>query len=259
MAGVPPAGVTPPWRSGLAPTARAVEKASGASPQRPTARAVAAPSHEAGATPIQTAAKRQTECLEGDIERARTEAAGARAADTPQARRRQRVVVADTPEVQPIEAVHLDDESGASSGDEGPAAPGKSSGRGSSSATHGESYGGASGAAGSSGAQPDWEETARAAWHQEHRWRFVHGRWYWRPVGQGPDGGSECPLSEDPRRTARNKARKEQKQRRRAERLDRAAEDPETAEADAWHRVYDRQTNYRVNEFRQSSWHERWD
>ena len=266
MAGVPPAGVTPPWRSGLAPTARAVEKASGAAPQRPTARAVAAPSHAAGATPIRTAAKRQagpsvrawTECLEGDIERVRAEAAGARAADTLQARRRQRVVIADTPEVQPIEAVHLDDESGASSGDEGPAAPGKSSGRGSGSATHGESYGGASGAAGSSGAAPDWEERAWAAWHQEHRWRFVNGRWYWRPVGQGPDGGSECPRAADPARIARNKARKEQKERRRAERLEREAQDPESAGADAWSRVYERQVNQRVHEFRQASWHERW-
>ena len=216
---------------------------------------------------MRAAAKRQaapcvrawTECLEGDIERVRAEAAGARAADTLESRRRQRVVIADTPEVQPIEPVHGDDDlSGSSSGDEGPAAHGKSCGGGSGSATHGESCGGASGAAGSSDAAPHWEAMQWAAWHQEHRWRFVNGQWFWRPVGQGPDGGSDCPRSADPARSARNKARKEQKERKRAERREREAQDPDAAGADAWNRVYERQLNQRVHELRQASWQERW-
>ena len=215
---------------------------------------------------MRAAAKRQaapcvrawTECLEGDIESARAETAGARAADTLAARRRQRVLIAETPEVQPIEPVESDDDSGgASSGDEGLASHGNSCGGGWGSATHGESCGGASGAAGSSDAAPNWEATQWAAWHDKHRWRWVNGQWFWRPVGQGPDGGSDCPPAH-PARAARNKARKAKKELKRAERREREAQDPDAASADAWNRVYERQVNQRVHELRQAPWRQGW-
>ena len=191
------------------------------------------------------------ERVSADIERARAETTGARAADKLARRRAARVVIADTPEIQPIPVIHIED-------DPTPAEATMSSDDEDTPPAHGESCGAGSGASGSSGAPPNWEEAAWAAWHQENRWRYVDGRWYWRQPGWGPDGGSDCPRSADPARSARNQARKEQKERKRAERREREAQDPDAAGADAWNRVYERHLNQRVHELRQASWQERW-
>ena len=228
--------------------------------------------------PARAAAKQQAgptysawiDCVGDDLERVRAEMAGARAADTLAMRRRPRVVFVEAPEVQPIPVIVVEDDppaadatmvEGDSDSDPSPRPRGKSFGRGAAhgescgeGVAHGESCGAGSGASGSADAPPRWTEAEWAAWHQEHRWRWADGCWVWRPVGTGPDGGHDCPLAADPARTARNKARKEQKLRKLEERRALDREDPVAAASAAWQRVYKRQVDLQVHELRTEGW-----
>ena len=71
------------------------------------------------------------------------------------------------------------------------------------------------------------------------RWHYKHGQWWFKGVGQGPDGGSDCPRA-DPARAARNEARKQQKLRSQARRAAEDAADPDGAAAREFERCVNR-------------------
>ena len=75
-------------------------------------------------------------------------------------------------------------------------------------------------------------------WYDDKRWHMVGGKEIYRSYGEGPHtGGSDCPQSQDPRRTDRNRRRKAKKERIRQER----EADETKARNELWQRSYERQ------------------